>query len=205
MPRSLASLTGTRLLTTHIPLNPFSHFILIHSILRHLFITCIEGRVAMAGSSGNNEMVNQEIYGLQYALHNWLQNWINSAELPQVNYSNEEPPFVYNGALIIGSFIVCSPFPSLLALPFYWLGQISLLAYQESLPPFEQDSLNNLNRFRLVKQWLKHIRGFLKMGDQAPTLFWDELMKLRLQTWQEEIESEAVDDQEGLLGFFPEH
>lgn len=94
------------------------------------------------------------------------------------------------------------------ALPFYWFGQVSLLAYQESLPPFERDSQNNISvevRFRLVKQWLKHIRGFLKNQDQAPTLFWDELMKMRLQTWQQEMESEAVDDQEGLLGFFPEH
>ena len=106
MPRSLASLTGTRLLATHIPLNPFSHFILIHSILRHLFITCIESGVAMAGSSGNNEMVNQEICGLQYALHNWLQNWMNSAELPQVKNSNDEPPFVQNGALIIAAWAI---------------------------------------------------------------------------------------------------
>jgi hypothetical protein len=85
---------------------------------------------------------------------------------------------------------------------------VSLLAYQESLPPFEQDSLNNLRvevRFRLVKQWLKHIRGFVKKGDQTPTLFWDELMKMRLETWQQEMESDQADDQEGLLGFFPDH
>ena len=105
-------------------------------------------------------------------------------------------------------FYICSYFLLSSALPFYWLGQVSLLAYQESLPPFERDSQNNLKveiRFRLVKQWLKHIRGFLKKGDQAPTLFWDELMKMRLQTWQQEMESHPVDDQEGLLGFFPEH
>ena len=94
---------------------------------------------------------------------------------------------------------------SLLALPFYWLGQVCLLAYQESFPPFEHDSPNNLKvevRFRLVKQWLKHIRGFLRKGDPTSTLFWDELMKMRLQ---QEMESHPVDDQEGLLGFFPEH
>lgn len=95
-----------------------------------------------------------------------------------------------------------------LALPFYWLGQVSLLAFQEALPPFEQDSPNNLKvevRFRLVKQWLRHIRGFLKKGDQTPTLFWDELMKIRLQTWQQEVIGGEDDDQDGLLGFFPEH
>jgi len=193
MLQCLGSISETRLLETHIPLNPFSHFILIHAILRHLFVTCVEGRLprgVIAGVVDPDEMVNQEIYRLQYALHNWLQNWLNSPELTKVDDANEEPPFIYN------------------ALPFYWLGQVSLLAFQEALPPFEQDSPNNLKvevRFRLVKQWLRHIRGFLKKGDQAPTLFWDELMKIRLQTWQQEFEGGEEDDQDGLLGFFPEH
>jgi len=191
MLQSLNVLTETRLSQTPIPLNPFSHFIVIHAVLRHLFVTCVEGRLPKGlpvGAADPNDIINQEIYRLQYALHNWLQNWLNSPELPKVNDVNEEPPFIYN------------------ALPFYWLGQVSLLAFQEALPPFEQDSPNNLKvevRFRLVKQWLRHIRNFLKKGDQAPTLFWDELMRMRLQTWQQEFEGE--DDQDGLLGFFPEH
>ncbi|GLB37314.1 putative GAL4-like Zn(II)2Cys6 (or C6 zinc) binuclear cluster DNA-binding domain [Lyophyllum shimeji] len=193
MLQCLASISETRLLEVYIPLNPFSHFILIHAMLRDLFVTCVEGRLprgVAAPAVDQNEIVNQEIYRLQYALHNWLQNWLNSPELPKVDDANEEPPFIAN------------------ALPFYWLGQVSLLAFQEALPPFEQDSPNNLKvevRFRLVKQWLRHIRNFLKKGDQAPTLFWDELMKIRLQTWQQEFEGGEEDDQDGLLGFFPEH
>ncbi|KAG6812541.1 hypothetical protein H0H92_002310 [Tricholoma furcatifolium] len=189
MLQTLGTLSETHLLEVHIPINPFSHFVLIHAILRHLFVTCVEGRLPrgdVVATVSANDVVNQEIYRLQYALHNWLQNWLNAPELPKVNDVNEEPPFIYN------------------ALPFYWLGQVSLLAFQESLPPFEQDSPNNLKvevRFRLVKQWLRHIRGFLKKGDQVPTLFWDELMKLRLQTWQQEFEGGEEDDQDGLLGF----
>lgn len=94
------------------------------------------------------------------------------------------------------------------ALPFYWLGQVALLAYQEGLPPFEHNSPNNLNvdaRFKLVKRWLKHIRGFLHRRDQGPTLFWDELMKIRLQTWQLEVENDPTEDPNGLLEFFPEY
>ncbi|KAG5638800.1 hypothetical protein H0H81_010029 [Sphagnurus paluster] len=131
-------------------------------------------------------VVNETTKRYMYALHNWLQSWLSSPDLPKVNDINEEPPFICN------------------ALPFYWLGQVSLLAFQEALPPFEQDSPNNLKvevRFRLVKQWLRHIRGFLKKGDQAPTLFWDELMRIRLQTWQHEFEGGEEDDQDGLLGF----
>ncbi|KAG6920065.1 hypothetical protein DXG01_010133 [Tephrocybe rancida] len=193
MLQTLGTLSETRLLEAHTPINPFSHFILIHAMLRHLFVTCVEGRLPkgdVAATVSTNDVVNQEIYRLQYALHNWLQSWLNAPELPKVNDVNEEPPFIYN------------------ALPFYWLGQVSLLAFQEALPPFEQDSPNNLKvevRFRLVKQWLRHIRGFLKKGDQVPTLFWDELMKIRLQTWQQEFEGGEEDDQDGLLGFFPEH
>ncbi|KAG5351866.1 hypothetical protein C0989_004689 [Termitomyces sp. Mn162] len=177
MLQTLGTLSETRLLEAHIPINPFSHFVLIHAMLRHLFVTCVEGRLPkgnVVATVNTNDAVNQEIYRLQYALHNWLQNWLNAPELPKVNDINEEPPFIYN----------------------------------ESLPPFEQDSPNNLKvevRFRLVKQWLRHIRSFLKKGDQVPTLFWDELMKIRLQTWQQEYEGEEEDDQDGLLGFFPEH
>jgi hypothetical protein len=199
MPRALAQFNQQRILETWIPLNPFSHFVLIHAILRNLFTVCFESRLPISSTSSlqeqastsdsNGEIVDQEIMILQYALHNWLQSWINSPELPRCTSVEAEPPFICN------------------ALPFYWLGQVSLLAYQEKYPPFEPHSENNLKvevRFRLVKQWLKHIRGFLKQTDQVPTLFWDELMRIRLRSWQAEIEGGAGNDQDGLLGFFPD-
>jgi hypothetical protein len=191
MPRALADMWEPRTLTSPIPCNPFSHFILIHSILRRLFTLCVESRLPNASSvEENNEAVNQDVYALQYTLHNWLQSWLNSPELPKVDDDNDEPAFIAH------------------ALPFYWLGQVSLLAFQEGLPPFEHNSPNNLKgelRFRLVKVWLKHIRGFLRRGDSGPTRIWDELMKIRLQTRQQDGENTPVDDHEGLLGFFPEH
>ena len=200
MPRALAEFNQQRTPDTSIPLNPFSQFILIHAILRDLFTVCLQSRLPMASPSSslsdqqftggfNDEVVDQEIMTLQYALHNWLQSWLRGPELPRPTSAEAEPPFICN------------------ALPFYWLGQVSLLAYQEHYPPFELHSENNLKvevRFRLVKQWLKHIRGFLKTADQAPTLFWDELMRIRLQSWQAEVEDGAGDDQDGLLGFFPD-
>lgn len=79
-----------------------------------------------------------------------------------------------------------------------------MLAYQENMPPFECGSPNNLKvevRFRLVKRWLRHIRNFLKSHDEVPTLYWDELMQLRLQSWQQE---DPEDADEGLLEFFSE-
>jgi hypothetical protein len=90
-------------------------------------------------------------------------------------------------------------------LPFYWLGQIAILAYQEGLPPFECNSRNNLKvevRFRLVKRWLRQIRNFLRNQNESTTLYWDELMQLRLYSWQQD---ESQDEgEEGLLEFFPD-
>ena len=41
---------------------------------------------------------------------------------------------------------------------------------------------------------------------EAPTAFWDELVRIRLETWHiEGDECEGLDDQGGLLGFFAEY
>ncbi|KAJ7188544.1 hypothetical protein C8R46DRAFT_23927 [Mycena filopes] len=86
-----------------------------------------------------------------------------------------------------------------------WLGQVAILAHQEGLPPF--NSANNETgeiRFKMVKRWLRRIQEFLNEGDGESTLFWDELMKIRLQAWQLEYDTDGgADDQDGLLGFFP--
>lgn len=100
MLQTLGTLSETRVLEVYVPINPFSHFILIHAMLRHLFVTCVEGRLPkgdVVATVNTNDAVNQEIYRLQYALHNWLQNWLNGPELPKVEDVNEEPPFIYNG------------------------------------------------------------------------------------------------------------
>ncbi|KAK2467849.1 hypothetical protein APHAL10511_000144 [Amanita phalloides] len=179
--KSLSRLSETRFLTAHIALNSFAHFVLVHAILRKIFRICAENgepRVKGGREEGSDE---QKIHALQYALHNWLQSWDQSLDKPKINV-NDEPPFISN------------------VLPFYWLGQIAILAHQERLPPFEYSTRGHLPeaRFRLIKHWLKHIRSFLKKGNQGATSQWDELMKVRLQTSQQ-------DDEEGLLEFFPEH
>ena len=206
MPHALGELVQQRVPEEWTKLNPFSHFILIHAILKNLFTVCLDSRLSNSpktspplhgvtqttspkGGQTNTEVVEQEIMTLQYALHNWLKSWLAGPNVPRVASAADEPPFVHN------------------ALPFYWIGQVALMAYQENHPPFEAGSEHNLKpeaRFRMVKQWLKHIRGFLKRADEKPTLLWDELMKIRLQSWQSEAEGGQPDDQEGLLAFFPD-
>lgn len=92
---------------------------------------------------------------------------------------------------------VARPYPQLLS----DLLQVAILARQEGLPPFSSTEIETGEvRFKMIKRWLKHIRSFLDQGDES-TLFWDELMKIRLQSWHLE---DGIDDQDGLLGLFPD-
>ena len=164
---------------------PFAHFVLAHAILRRLFEDCLDKRPLDPRSEG---------LAIQFMLHNWLQSWLHSPESP--DYGQGEPSFLHD------------------ALPFYWIAQVTLLAYQENLPPFATTSgvpagasLGEA-KFRLLKEWLKHIRDFLCRGQQGPTLFWDELTKIRMKGrthsgYQSDVGSAGdSDSSKGLLGFF---
>ncbi|KAJ7647570.1 hypothetical protein FB45DRAFT_893806 [Roridomyces roridus] len=161
-------------------LSSFAHFILIHGILGQLFTICTETTPLVPDDGPNGE--NPALMTVRYALHHWLQSW--RATQPQT----QTPTFVEN------------------VLPFYWLGHVAILAHQEGLPPFNgAENSREETRYKMVKRWLKHIRSFLAEGGGESTLFWDELMKIQLQTWQLEYETDGgADDQEGLLAFFPE-
>ncbi|EIN12067.1 hypothetical protein PUNSTDRAFT_119203 [Punctularia strigosozonata HHB-11173 SS5] len=191
MPDALKLIRETRPIEAPLALTPMGHFVLIHAILSDLYAICtpIESQVPAPAPLHPDDRPIQYGYEFQYALHNWLQTWLTSPETPQ-HQAGYEPVFIAN------------------CLPFYWLGQITLMAYQEHMPPFQQDSISGTNvdaRFRLVKQWVGHIRDFLKNKQNAvqPTMFWDEMMKIRLDSWQIEMEAGKPEDKEGLLGFFP--
>ncbi|KAJ3733771.1 hypothetical protein DFJ43DRAFT_994550 [Lentinula guzmanii] len=171
----------------------FAHWAVIHGVIGRLFTLCSNRRLpsqSSASSPASSDPLDQEIYGVQVALHNWLQWWMKRPEANLPNNAEEmEPPFMQN------------------PLPFYWLGQVALMAYQENLPPFDfQDSSMNLRmevRFWQVKKWLRHIRSFLAGAHgHAPTILWDELMSMRLQSWQVNLDHPDHDDPHGLLGFF---
>src|SRR6267154_5045592 len=188
MPKALGIVNTPQLSCVSLSLNPYSQFILIHAILVRLFTFC------NAQSSGTSEPKDVEtepnagaqFMSLQFSLHNWLQNWLNGPDLPKQNDETKEPPFLFN------------------ALPFYWLGQLAIMAFQDGLPPFERtrkDSSSD-STFRLVKNWLRHSRDFLRSkNNNVPTLFWDQLMTIRLRSWREEMEGGVPEEQEGLLGF----
>ncbi|KAG6853956.1 hypothetical protein C0991_012102 [Blastosporella zonata] len=191
---ALTVLYETRMSTVTLALNPFAHFVLIHTILRNLYASHTENPAADASiaklfggelspKAGDE---NDSAFTTQYALHNWLQMWLGSPESMSVEESREDPPFIRN------------------ALPFYWLAQVSLLAIQDGSAVFAGQSSDAKaeGRFRLMKDWLDHIRTFLRSGNPMPTHLWDELMKIRSQAALENFQG-CDDHQNGLLAFFP--
>lgn len=197
MQRALAVLSEMRLPTNPLALNPFAHFILIHTILRNIHASPAETpsrdfAPSVASLSGPKDPVirdngsGDDAFAIQYALHNWLQMWLNSPDSMEIEKSEEEPPFIYD------------------AMPFYWLAQVSLMALQDNPMVFDGNSLDAKaeGRFCLMKKWLDHIRSFLRSRDQIPTHLWDELMKIRAQMTQGSV-VHGNEHYDGVLAFFP--
>ncbi|KAF8996539.1 fungal-specific transcription factor domain-containing protein [Cyathus striatus] len=177
MQLALDVLADTRPSAIIVPLNPFAHFILIHTILRNIHAHTIVGT-----SAGNSCMPKQSLYALQFALHNWLRMWTNSPEASRYEEMGSEPPFVYN------------------VLPFYWLAQ-AVITDQEGtatlgLPTMSEDGLS---RYLVLKEWLGHIRTRLRVeASPVPTQLWNELQKIRLR-----ISQGGQDPSDSLFSFLP--
>lgn len=196
MQQALAILGEMRPSGITLPLNPFSHFILIHTVLRNIYASrssaassdgSIQSHMQRANDGIIPDSTTDNSFAIQYALHNWLQLWMSSPEAMRLEKSTEEPPFVCN------------------AMPFYWLAQVAVVAIQDGTSGAGFDILDGKGegRFRVLREWLDRIRTFLRNGTQIPTHLWDELMKIRLQVSQSAFQS--VDEYpNGLLSFFPD-
>lgn len=165
MQRALAMLSEVQTSTTLPALNPFAHFILIHTILRNLYASSTRDPTDTPSiASTTDSGATGDTFPTQFALHTWLQMWMSSPDAVRYENSREEPPFIYN------------------ALPFYWLAQVSLMALQDDVgvdvKPLDR---KNEGRYRLMKEWLDRIRSHLRNGTQIPPQLWDELMKIRSQ------------------------
>ena len=175
--------------------SPFAHMVMVHAMMRKLFEMYLRDRLPFqqqststgGSSSGRPTLVphfvdKDRVYHIQILLHSWLQSWMASPDSPR-DVPESQQRFLFN------------------ALPFYWFTQVALVAYQQGLPPFDPEGVyitSHEAKFQLMKKWEKHIRAFLERGEEAPTMFWDEVMKLRTETWQAESGFEYAH----LLGFF---
>jgi hypothetical protein len=82
-------------------LSGFAHFILIHPILRDLFVACSETVNPASDASRGEEAPSQAMLEAQFALHNWLHSWTSSRTGYQ--QTTEIHSFFENGELFRSS------------------------------------------------------------------------------------------------------
>ena len=158
---ALAVLGDMRMPSPTITLSPFAHFVLINSTLSSIFSpSSMQARAARAEPTSNPCDAKPNDFVLQYTLHNWLQGWIGASDELTTEKTAQEPPFTRN------------------AMPYYWLAQASLVALQEDTSGKPGFFVTPDIRFRVLGQWLLHIRDFLRSDQSNSTGFWIELMKI---------------------------
>lgn len=90
LPKLLHLVFEPQSITEIIAISYFAHWAVIHGIIARLFTVCTEAAQSSIGANA----LNQEIFAIQFALHNWLQLWMKR---PEVNMQEDlEPPFMQN-------------------------------------------------------------------------------------------------------------
>ena len=177
-------------------ISPFAHFVIIHAIGVKVHLLGVpkansphvNAPTDMAQVIASCKEVRDRVVYIQNALELWLKSWRLCPDAKELK-DTSQLPFLHN------------------PMPFYWVGQVSLMAFVKGFPPFGLSSpLKGDDKYRLMKEWFKMIKVFMRNGQQDATVFLDELMKIRLRNWQAEMQGNAAatDDQDGVLGFFPE-
>ncbi|KAH9062376.1 fungal-specific transcription factor domain-containing protein [Lactarius vividus] len=107
--------------------SPFGHFILTQTLLAELFSRCSGANSQGASPTvDGEEQVNEHVHAMLLALHRWLQMWLKTP--------NASPNAIPPGGTAVEQKTGLMSDP----LPFYWLAQLLLLAFQEGLPPFRK-------------------------------------------------------------------
>ena len=174
-------------------ISPLAHFILIHAIIVKVHLLGVpkahslpaNAPTDMAQVIASCKEVRDRVVYIQNALELWSTSWHLCPDV--IDYKDtDQIPFSHD------------------SMPFYWVGQVSLMAFVKGLPPFGLSSpLKGDEKYRLMKEWIKMIKVFMKSGQQDASVFLEELMKIRLRNWQAEMQGHTTAD-DGVLGFFPE-
>lgn len=176
-------------------LSPLAHFLLIHAIIVKVHLLGVpkansphvNAPTDMAQVIASCKEVRDRVLYIQNALKLWLKSYQLCPDVVEYKDSTRVP-FLHD------------------SMPFYWIGQVSMIAFVKGFPPFGLISpLRGDEKYRLMKEWFKMIKVFMKSGQQDAAVFLDELMRIRLRNWQAEMQGNAAaEDQDGVLGFFPE-
>lgn len=71
-----------------------AHWAIMHGIIDRLFKVFNEGRLSLIGADGDH--LEQELYVIQIALHNWLELWMRRPEVGVQKDSEPLPPLMQN-------------------------------------------------------------------------------------------------------------
>jgi len=155
---ALNVLGDERVPTSGLTLPAFAHFFLINSTLSSIYAP--SGAQAARASESAPDLRDvlsgkSRHSALQYALNNWLLGWVKTEDAEK---AVEEPPLTRN------------------AMPYYWLAQATLATLQEDVSDKMGIFVTPESRFRVLGQWLLHIRNFLRNGQSDSARRWIELM-----------------------------
>lgn len=147
--------------TSGLTLPAFAHFVLINSTLSSIYASSgAQAARASESTPDHCDVLSGKLRhsALQYALNNWLLGWVKTENETAAGKAVEEPPLTRN------------------AMPYYWLAQATLATLQEGVSDKMGFFVTPETRFRVLGQWLLHIRNFLRNGQSDSARRWIELM-----------------------------
>lgn len=161
MRRALVSLDNPGPLGMPLHVNPFSHMILIHTIIRNIFASGFDDAYsenparAQTGAPLADAAASTRSKNLsnQYALHNWLEMWRANPDAIILEKAGFEATPVF-----------CA------AAPFYWLAHYSLQAAREGVLDLSPAATEEESQERciLIDSWMQRIQAYLRQRVPMP-------------------------------------
>ena len=158
---ALNVLGDERVPTSGLTLPAFAHFVLINSTLSSIYAAAgAQPARASESAPDHRDVLSGKLRALQFSLNNWLLGWVKTENETVTEKAVEEPPLTRN------------------AMPYYWLAQATLATLQEDVSDKMGLFVTPETRFRVLGQWLLHIRNFLRNGQSDSARRWIELMHI---------------------------
>jgi hypothetical protein len=150
-----------RVPTSGLTLPAFAHFVLINSTLSSIYAPSgAQAARASECAPDHRDVLSGKSRHSALQLNNWLLGWVKTESETAAENAVEEPPLTRN------------------AMPYYWLAQATLATLQEDVSDDMGFFVIPETRFRVLGQWLLHIRNFLRNGQSDSTRRWIELMHI---------------------------
>ena len=149
--------------TSGLALPAFAHFVLINSTLSSIYsFSGAQAARASEAAPDYGDVLSGKLRhsALQSTLNNWLLGWVKAENETATEKAAQEPPFTRN------------------AMPYYWLAQATLATLQEDVSDKTGFFVTPDTRFRVLGQWLLHIRSFSRSGQSDSARRWIDLMHI---------------------------